>query len=106
MSIPKILTDDEGLFKSMGHSAKIVWKARFKPALALYVGSMLLLFLTIPTTKHAAWLIAHHIKLPFDLLILIFSAPIIINFMLFILNNPAPIIIKRAPATAVAEEDI
>lgn len=102
-SVPNILTSDKGLFKSMVESVRLVWEERFKVAIALYIGLMVLLYLIIPTTKHAAWLIRHHVKLPFDLLVLIFLVPLVINFMLFALNNPIPI---KTKSVSKSEEDI
>lgn len=95
LAIPKVIADNDSVGAAVLFSIKRVWRGRFKGAFLLYLSVMVLLFLVIPTTRHAHWLLQHHLKVVFDLAIFVIFAPLLINFMLMLTQNPLAPKVKR-----------
>src|SRR3990167_398026 len=87
LSIPLIIVNNDSFLRALGRSAKMVWLSIFKTTLVLYAGIIILGYMVLPYTQHTQWVIERQVKVIYDLVILVFLAPIVLNYALLLVNN-------------------
>ncbi len=87
MALPLLVTTHHSFFYCLKRSCALAWKCRLKAVFVLYLGMSLFVYITLPDTAHGGWLIAHHAKSAFDLVAYLLLAPLLINYMLLLLND-------------------
>ncbi len=87
LSFPLLIVTRDSFFTCLKKSCFLAWKCRLKAVFVLYFAMACFVYITMPTTVHAGWLIAYHVKVLFDLLAYLLLMPLITNYMLFLLND-------------------
>lgn len=86
--LPLLILEPIDVWPAFRESAKLVgigvnWLRTF----VAYAVNLLLVMVLLPETRHIVWLQQYHIVFLFDLVLLSIVAPVLINFVLLLLND-------------------
>ena len=85
-SLPLILLDGFSPLKAIMQSYQLS-RSRPAPIFTVYASMALIAVAVFPRTKHAHFLMQHHVWLLFDFVMYCILLPFVVNYMLFILND-------------------
>jgi hypothetical protein len=86
MAFPLMLLRGMPIFKSFITGAKLCNHKVYR-VMVLYVYFVFIIIIVLPISKHAVWLHAHFLSVPFNFVILCLLTPIVLNFWLLIFND-------------------
>lgn len=87
MAFPILVIKKDPFFSCLKESAALAWKCRFKAIFVAYLIMWLFVYITVPTTVHADWLIHYHLKILVDIVAYLIFMPLITNYLLLLLND-------------------
>ena len=86
-SVPLLILDNTTVWPAFRSSAFLIGCRHWLHAFVVYAAVLIMLLILSPMTKHGHWLLAHHLSFLVDVAALLFFVPLIINFMLLLIND-------------------
>lgn len=86
-AIPILTLDSVSMMPAFRESVRLVGYKNWLRTFAAYAAVIITSLIVSPATRHGHWLRVHYLSFLFDASVFILLAPLIINFILFLLND-------------------
>lgn len=86
-AIPILTINTVNMIPAFRESVRLVGHKNWLQTFVAYAAILITFLIVLPGTRHGHWLRVHYLSFLFDAAVFILVAPLIINFILFLLND-------------------